>query len=207
MNNYHYIIASLPVLTPDYAFTKDTPEEWIAQILELLSEKDRKRIELLESGYDKEKLGADFYKQALAHPNRFIRGYFAFDLCVRNAKVSYLNARLGRPAATDVLVLTDEETGEPVELPDFEEADATQVALAAPDLLSREKALDQLYWDKIDALTTFDDFTLEAILGFVAKLHIVARWYALDEQTGREKFRALVDEVRGTFKGVDFKQV
>lgn len=207
MNNYHYIIASLPVLTPDYAFTKDTPEEWIAQVLELLSEKDRKRIELLESGYDKEKLGADFYKQALAHPNRFIRGYFAFDLCVRNAKVSYLNVRLGRPAGTDVLVLTNEETGEPVELPDFEEADATQVALAAPDLLSREKALDQLYWDKIDALTTFDWFTLEAILGFVAKLHIVARWYALDEQTGREKFRALVDEVRGTFKGVDFKQV
>ena len=207
MNNYHYIIASLPVLTPDYAFTKDTPEEWIAQILELLSEKDRKVVELLESGYDKENLGAEFYKKAIAERNRFIREFFLFDLFVRNAKVEFLNARLGRPAGTSVLTLTDEETGEAVELPEFEEEAATQTALGAADLLSREKALDQLYWDKIDALTTFDDFTLEAILGFVAKLHIVARWYALDEQTGREKFRALVDEVRGTFKGVDFKQV
>lgn len=207
MNNYPYIIASLPVLSPGYTFTQESPAELVGQILEQLSEQDGKLVALLESGYDKAKLGADFYHAALAHRNRFIRDFFLFDLQVRNAKVEYLNAQLGRPAGTDVLVLKDEASGDPLELPDFEEAAATHSALDAPDLLSREKALDQLYWDKIDALTTFDWFTLEAILGFIARLHIVARWYALDEQAGREKFRTLVDEVRGTFKGVDFSHV
>lgn len=59
-------------------------------------------------------------------------------------------------------------------------------------------------WDKIDEMTTYDYFDIEAILGFLAKLHIVERWYILDEKTGREMFRKLVDEVRGTFKGVRF---
>ena len=204
MNNYHYIAASLPALTPDYVFTKESPSELKEWIREMCSEKDRELIDLLQSGFDKDSLDAEFYAKALGSKNRFIRAYYLFDLYVRNAKVEYLNARLGRPAGTDVLVLSDEE-GTPVELPDFEEEADAQAALDSPDLLSREKALDNLYWHKIEDLTTFDWFTLETLLGFLAKLRIVARWFELDEQTGREKFRALVDEVRGTFKGVEYK--
>ena len=33
---------------------------------------------------------------------------------------------------------------------------------------------------------------------------IIQRWLKLDEQTGREMFRRLVEEVRGTFKGVEY---
>lgn len=209
MSNYHYIVASLPVLSPDYRFTKDSPAQLLEEILELSSDKDRELIETLRSGWDKDNLTPEFYARVLAHRNRFIRDYFFFDLCVRNAKVEFLNKQVGRPAGTDVLVPahTDEESGETTvtELPDFEQASRTQAALDAPDLLSRERALDQLYWDKIDELTTFDWFTIETILGFIARLHIVARWFELDEQAGREKFRTLVDEVRGSFKGVDYK--
>ena len=59
-------------------------------------------------------------------------------------------------------------------------------------------------WEKIGNLTTFNYFDIDAILGFITKLNIVARWYKLDEQTGREMFKKLVDEVRGTFKGVEY---
>jgi hypothetical protein len=34
----------------------------------------------------------------------------------------------------------------------------------------------------------------------------VDRWLELDEERGREKFQKLVVEVRGTFKGVDYKE-
>ncbi len=45
---------------------------------------------------------------------------------------------------------------------------------------------------------------MNVILSFILKLHIIDRWHILDEQTGREMFRKLVDEVRGTFKGVEY---
>ena len=50
------------------------------------------------------------------------------------------------------------------------------------------------------------DFDLTAVLAYVTKLHIADRWLALDEARGRELFRKLVDEVRGTFKGVQFNE-
>ena len=74
------------------------------------------------------------------------------------------------------------------------------------DLLKREKGLDNIVWEKIDNLTMFHYFDLTAVLGYVAKLHIVDRWLALDEENGRELFRKLVNEVRGTFKGVNYKE-
>ena len=58
----------------------------------------------------------------------------------------------------------------------------------------------------MDSLSTFHYFDLTAVLAYVAKLHIADRWLALDEARGRELFRKLVDEVRGTFKGVHYNE-
>lgn len=198
MNNYHYIVSSLPALSLDYRFTKETPAEIKEQILELCSERDQKVISFLESGYLKENMTADFYREALAHKNPFIRAFFCFDLNVRNAKVEYLNSQLGREKGTDVVILSEESV-------EFEESNEVAAALSSADLLTRERALDELYWRKIESLTLFNYFDITTILGFIARLHIVARWFELDEQKGREKFRQLVDEVRGTFKGVEYK--
>ena len=44
----------------------------------------------------------------------------------------------------------------------------------------------------------------EKYLGIIVKMMIIRRWIILDEQTGREMFKKLVDEVRGTFKGVEY---
>ena len=38
------------------------------------------------------------------------------------------------------------------------------------------------------------------------KMMIIRRWLILDEATGREMFKKLVDEVRGTFKGVEYNE-
>ena len=79
MDNYVYIVAGLPELTSgfensgfDYAAVKES-------IMELLSEKDQKLVELMEEGFDENTLGADFYGKAAASKNRFIREYFDFD--------------------------------------------------------------------------------------------------------------------------------
>ena len=112
---------------------------------------------------------------------------------MRNAKVAYLNNALGRPAGTDIFL---EAPGE------FAESQRLESVLNTDDILARERGIDDLMWAKIDELTTFDYFDIDAVLGFIAKLHIVYRWLKLDDETGRKMFARLVDEVRGSYTGI-----
>ena len=170
-------------------------------------------LDFLLKGFDPDTLGADFYAEALKHPNSFIREFFRFDLNLRNAKVLFLNRELGREANQDVVTGEGGEWDEGLDIDgyrfrggEFEEARKVDDALSQSDLLSRDKALDEIAWDKLDELSTFHYFDITAVLAYVVKLHIVNRWLALDEIKGRELFKQLVDEIRGTFKGVQFEQ-
>lgn len=198
MSNFEYIIASLPYLTPGYHYAEEKGfQDVLGEIRRDLSARDNATLDFLLKGFDADSLDAPFYEEALHGGNRFLREYFRFDLNLRNAKVRYLNRQLARDAEQDVLGIDGGE---------FEEASKVDAVLAEADLIAREKGLDDLTWAKVDALSTFHYFDLTAVLAYVTKLHIADRWLALDEARGRELFRKLVDEVRGTFKGVQFNE-
>ena len=209
MNNYVYIIAGLPDFTPDWRKGETVLDGYLAQVRELLSAKDNEVVDFIIKGFDKDQIGLEFYKEALSHRIGFIRDFFQFDLNVRNQKVSYLNQALGRDPEKDILKMRDpeaEENGLEPEEPEFKEAGRLQAILEGSDILSRERGIDDLYWDKIDELTLFDYLNFDKILGVMAKMMIIRRWLILDENTGRAMFKKLVDEVRGTFKGVEYNE-
>ena len=209
MNNYVYIIAGLPDFTPDWRKGENVLDGYLAQVRELLSAKDNEVVDFIIKGFDKDQIGLEFYKEALSHRIGFIRDFFLFDLNVRNQKVSYLNQALGRDPEKDILKMRDpeaEENGLEPEEPEFKEAGRLQAVLEGSDILSRERGIDDLYWDKIDELTLFDYLNFDKILGVMAKMMIIRRWLILDENTGRAMFKKLVDEVRGTFKGVEYNE-
>ena len=195
-NNYEYIVSSLPDINLDWKYGENASfglyVDWIRT---QLSDSDNRALDTLLEGFDGSNLNPEFYTRVTKAGNRFIREYFTFDRNVRNGKARFLNQAFGRPVEPDTIVL---QTGE------FAEASRLEAALSASDLLSRERNLDRLMWDKITEITTFNYFDLEAVLAFVAKLHIIDRWLALDEAAGRAMFRTLVTEVRGTFKGVEY---
>ena len=194
MNNYEYIVASLPALRlEDDRSDKLVVQELVDEIRGQLSERDAAVLDLLLSGYDDERLDEDFYRAALKHGNRFIRDWFRFDLDLRNTVVSYLNDSLGRPDEEDMVLLEGRETEEFYELKD------AQAVLNGADILKREKGLDTLRWQKIDELTMLDSLDLELLLGYVLKLKIIDRWIQLDPETGRALFRKLVEDIRSTY--------
>ena len=213
MSNFEYIISSLPYLTMDFKYAGQAGfNSVISDIKRDLDEKDQGLVEFLLKGFSEKDLDADFYAAALRQRNRFLREYFRFDLNLRNAKVRYLNAQLGREPDMDVMTGEDPEA-EDVDIDgfrftggEFEEALKVDNILADKDLVSREKGLDDLLWDKIDGLSTFHYFDIEAVLAYIAKLHIVTRWLNLDEEVGRDVFRRLLKDVRGTYKGVKYTE-
>ena len=213
MSNFEYIISSLPYLTMDFKYAGQAGlNSVISDIKRDLDEKDQGLVEFLLKGFSEKDLDADFYAAALRQRNRFLREYFRFDLNLRNAKVRYLNAQLGREPDQDVMTGEDPEA-EDVDIDgfrftggEFEEALKVDNILAEKDLVSREKGLDDVLWDKIDSLATFHYFDIEAVLAYIAKLHIVTRWLNLDEEVGRDVFRRLLKDVRGTYKGVKYSE-
>ena len=196
MANYEYIIASLPSISKDWKFGEDkTLDTYIQWIKSQLSAKDVKTVDTLLDGYKEENLNKGFYEAALKDDNRFIRDYFSFDLGLRNLKARFLNEAFGRPANQDTINL---ETGE------FKEAARVSETLAGENILAREKGLDAIVWEKISELTTFNYFDLDALLGIIAKMRLIERWRALDEETGREMFQQLINETTATFSGVNY---
>lgn len=194
MDNYVYIVAGLPELTSgfentgfDYAAVKES-------IMELLSEKDQKLVELMEEGFDENTLGVDFYAKAAESKNRFIREYFDFDGRLRNMKVEYLAKRLGKQGENYL-----------VELPeaDFEEEKQIQDILANADFVEREQKMDDLKWEKASDIARMDYFNMNAILAFLVKAKTVQRWAELDPAKGQEMFKKLVTEIRGTSANLD----
>lgn len=194
MNNYEYIVASLPVIEPGSRLGSSSAANAITNdIREQLSNKDNALVTMLLDGFDPEKLNAGFYRACLGSGSRFLREYFLFDLFLRNTKVEYLNASLGRPEGKDVLLLEELEDYE------FEQKEEIVEILSGTDIIGREKGLDMAIWEHVEEVTTMDVFDMDAILGLIARLKIIDRWDKLDPETGAELFRRLIKEIRATY--------
>ena len=187
MANYPYIIASFPDLLLDFEQHPLDVAATVAEVKGQLSEKDCKLVDWLEFGFDGSHLTPHFYRGIRQTGNRFLTHWFDFDRKLRLAKVAYL-------------------AGEPVR-EEFPELDKAEIIFKVEDLFQREKLLDRLVWNKAVELVDFDIFTIDTILSLIAQLHIVARWNRLDPETGAKMFRKLVDEVRGTFQGINAEQL
>ena len=200
MNNYIYIISSLPALSQDWKGSDGfSAQDIIAEIKERMSAKDNEKIDFFLQGFEDDSLNKEYYEKASEQKSQFVKDYYKFDMNVRNVKARYLNAAFDRPADQDVIVLEGQD-------PAFEEEGKVKAVLENKDILAREKGLDDIMWNKIYELTLFHYLDMDVIYSFLAKLHIIDRWLKLDEQTGREMFRKLVGEVRGTFKGVEYSE-
>ena len=194
MDNYEYIVASLPVLRQEDVRPESlNAAGLVSEIRSQLSDRDQTLLDFLLDGYDPDKLDEGFYTRALAHRNRFLREWFAFDLDLRNTTVTYLNRQLKRDEDLDLIQLQGREEAE------FPEKATAESILHGIDIMKRERNLDDLRWQKIDEITIQDFFDIEAILGFVAKLKIIDRWLQLDPESGRVLFRRMVEDIRSTY--------
>ena len=187
MDNYVYIVAGLPELTSGFENTGFDYAAVKASIMELLSEKDQKLVELMEEGFDENTLNADFYVKAAQSKNRFIREYFDFDGRLRNMKVQYLAKRLGKKEENYMVNLPEA---------DFEESKQVQEVLADADFVEREQKMDELKWEKASDIARMDYFNMNAILAFLVKAKTVQRWAELDPVKGQVMFKKLVEEIR-----------
>ena len=121
---------------------------------------------------------------------------------VKKQRISKASQKKSKPKRNSEV--EDSEKASELSLSLDQSIDILEAILNDRDILARERAIDSLYWEKLDAMTVQHYFDMDVILAFILKLHIIDRWHQLDEKTGREMFRKLVNEVKATFKGVEY---
>lgn len=179
MNNYPYIIASLPDYVLDFE-KKDCDYRSLRDgIYELCEPLDRRMIEWMEYGFNDANLSRHFYNTCRKCKNEFIQQYFEFDHRVRSEKVAFLKK---------------ETTGK-----EFDEKAALLKIFENKNILEREREMDMLYWNKIGDIVIYDVLSFNIILAFLAKANIIARWNRLDPVSGEKLFRKFVNEVNETY--------
>lgn len=210
MNNYHYIIASLPILSQNKEDSSFNYRKIRDEICSQLSKEDLKEVELLEKGFNSENLNLAYYQEVAKSHNKFLRLCTLFDMALRNKKVEALAESIYGAEAEDKIkkysiTLPPDPLNAYKEPKDIEatldkfDIQALDSIFALKDILEKEKRLDDFKWEKINTFTSFDFFNLSSILAFLAKANMIQRWNSLDSVKGKELFKNLIDEVRGTF--------
>ena len=63
------------------------------------------------------------------------------------------------------------------------------------NLVEKEHKIDLIRWEHAGELVPFDYFNINAILSYLVKINIVARWALLDPKRGREMLDRIMGEL------------
>jgi len=168
---YFYLVSSLPSLSLD-ADPPFTTADFRFRCQGALSTRDLHELDGVLNG------------KAGEGKSRFARKWHGLETQLRNAVVRQRASRLGVDARSS---LRDH--------PGFDTyvEKAVAEAMARPNPLDQEQALDRCRWYLLDQLALDEPFGLSAVLGFAVKLQLAERWSALTDAAGRRQFQDIVN--------------
>ena len=65
------------------------------------------------------------------------------------------------------------------------------------NLVEKEHKIDLIRWEQATELASFDYFNINAILSYLVRINIVARWAMLDAKRGRDMLERIMMELDG----------
>ncbi len=150
-------------------------------------------------------LFAAYYDACRRARSRFLRAWSEFDRTLRNVTAALAARAASRPV--EEVVVGGGDVAEQLQrssAADFGlrgELPFVDTVIAAmndeANLLEKERKIDLIRWEEATELATFDYFNINAILSYLVRINIVARWARLDAARGREMFGRLLAELDG----------
>lgn len=178
----------------------------VARVIEAYNEPEGEAAEGLDMSQSFEKaLLTAYYEECAASKCRFLREWAEFDRTLRNVAAAAVARTLDR--AVDGVTVGGGDVVEQLHrssAADFglrgELAYIDAVIAAVNDeqnLVEKEHKIDLVRWEYAGELSSFDYFNINAILSYLVKINIVARWSLLDVKRGREMLERLMSELDG----------
>ena len=180
--------------------------EALARVVRAYGDPEGEDAETVDTAqrFEKELFGA-YYALCEASRSRFLRAWSVFDRTLRNVTAAVAARAAGRAVEESVVGEGDiveqlqrssaADFGLRGELPYIDAVIAAMNDEA--NLVEKERKLDLIRWSEAAELATFDYFDIDAILSYLVRVNIVARWTRLDAARGREMFDRLMSELDG----------
>ncbi len=184
---------------------KQLPEA-VARVVRAYADPEGEDAEGLDMTRSFEKaLLTAYYEECAKSKCRFLREWSEFDRTLRNVSAAAVARTANRPVESVTIGGGDVvEQLQRSSAADFglrgEVAYIDAVITAVNDeqnLVEKEHKIDLVRWEQANELAGFDYFNINAILSYLAKINIVARWALLDAKRGREMFERIIAELDG----------
>lgn len=154
--------------------------------------------------FEKALFGA-YYDLCAREGNRFLRAWTAFDRNLRNFTAALAARAAGRPVEEvtvgrgEVIDALHRSSAADFGLRgELTWVDSVIAAMGdEANLVEKEHKIDRIRWNEAAELAAFDYFDMNAVLSYLVRINIVARWSQLDAERGRAMFRQLMAELDG----------
>lgn len=164
-------------------------------------------IRLMPEKTPENELTTIYFNEVLKVKNDFLRAWFEFDLNLRNL-ILFSSAQKYNLSCDQDLIGNNKiasalkqkvgrDIGEAAEWLYYEKVNQ---ALESGDIAVREKAIDQLKWNYLNEMNTFNYFSIEIIISYIIKLTIIERWLKLDPKEGEKLFRRLLGDLQSSYE-------
>ncbi|MGL4519444.1 MAG: DUF2764 family protein [Phocaeicola sp.] len=149
-------------------------------------------------------LASYYYAYAMQCSNSFIAKWYEFNLDLNNL----LSAWSARKYQLEVapVVVGESEVCEMIRTSNARDFGLTDVIdhfepilriSEVEDLVEREKKLDLLKWNWMEDEYFFNYFTVERLFAFLVRLEMIQRWISMDSEKGNERFREIINQLKG----------
>lgn len=178
----------------------------VARVVRAYADEEGEDAEGLDMTRSFEKaLFTAYYEECAKSKCRFMREWAEFDRTLRNVSAAIVARAAGR--AIDSVTIGGGDVVDQLQrssAADFglrgEVAYIDSVITAVNDeqnMVEKEHKIDLVRWEQASELASFDYFNINAILSYLAKINIVARWALLDPKRGRAMFERIMAELDG----------
>ena len=178
----------------------------IADVIRAYANPEGEEAETVDVGKRFEKsLFEAYYEECAQSKCRFLREWSSFDRTLRNILAAAVARSQSRPI--EEVTIGEGDVVEQLQrssAADFglrgEYAFVDGVIVAVNDeqnLLEKERKIDLIRWNEAGELVTFDYFDINAVMAYLVKVNMVARWSVLDVRHGREMFERLLADLDG----------
>ncbi len=164
-------------------------------------------VRVMEEKSPENELTELYFRDALKLDNKFIAEWFALDVDLKNLlvfntaskyNIPFENEITGNTRLAEVLRLKTGRSMEDIsEWPFFERVNQLD---DNGDIAGRERAIDQLRWNILDEMNTFNYFSIEVIFSYMIKIMMIERWLKLDPATGEQLFRKLLGDLQSGYE-------
>ena len=178
----------------------------IAEVIRAYADAEGEDAEKVDTSLGFERLLMKAYYEECEHSScRFVKEWAEFDRTLRNVVAAIVAHSLDRSIESvtvgegDVVEQLHRSSAADFGLRgEIQYLDAVISAVNdEQNMVEKEHKIDLVRWEQAQQIASADYFNINAILSYVARINIVARWSLLDEKRGREMFERIKQEFDG----------